>query len=205
MCVFFTAIGVALQPEKGLGPDVPGVYFIGDLSFIVKLPKGKSFLTSESSPFFTTFRGRETTCSWSIRWGQLGLWSHMTVPADYCYRKCSPMSPDLFKMSWSISTHSKGSVRHGGRSGGGWRLQIHRARHTVWHIRGFYEWTPAIYEGTPQIPTERISRQLWDIFSWQMVQVSLLSHSIFYFCLLNAFTSLRAPAEQSQGDHLLQH
>lgn len=69
----------------------------------------------------------------------------------------------------------------------------------------FYEWTPAICEDTPQIPTEWISRQLWDIFSWQMVQVSLLSHNIFYFCLLNAFTSLRAPAEQSQGDHLLQH
>lgn len=52
MCVFFTAIGTALQPEKGLGPDVPGVYFIGDLSFIVKRPKGKSFfLTSESAPF----------------------------------------------------------------------------------------------------------------------------------------------------------
>lgn len=67
------------------------------------------------------------------------------------YKAWSPMSPDLFKMSWSISTHPKGSVRHGGRSR---RLQIHRVRHAVWHIHGFYEWTLAIYEDTPQIPTE---------------------------------------------------
>ena len=37
--MFFAAGGV----EEGLGPDVAGVYFTGDLTFHVNCPRGRSF------------------------------------------------------------------------------------------------------------------------------------------------------------------
>lgn len=102
MCVFFTAIGRVLQPEKGLGPDVPGVYFIGDSSFIVKLPKGKSFWHLRALLFHNIQRS----------------WNHMffmvdqvgTVGAVEAHDSCSWLL--LYKVQPNVTRFTQDELKH---------------------------------------------------------------------------------------------
>lgn len=142
--------------------------------------------------------------------------------ASFCHRTCSWPQRDRSRVG-KMGHHQSSPLR--GRVGGSdwWeevnpdpgavigmrsleitKSRVKSLRHRPWLHWWAYLVTFLVFEDTPQIPTEWLSRQLRDIFFWQMGQVSLLSH-IFYFCPLNAFTSLQAPAEQSQNDHLLQH